>query len=73
MSQRHGSADPDLHQNVMDLEHWSRVETHLMSHQTINSIIYQKPAVCMDTCEADTAGDPRGCLQSVRLVLVVIL
>ena len=23
-SQRHGSADPDPHQNVMDPEHWSQ-------------------------------------------------
>jgi hypothetical protein len=24
ISQRHGSADPDPHQNVMDLEHWMK-------------------------------------------------
>ncbi len=26
LSQRHGSADPDPHQNVMDQEHWPKVK-----------------------------------------------
>jgi hypothetical protein len=29
ISQRHGSADPDHHQNVMDLEHW---QIHLLNN-----------------------------------------
>ncbi len=33
ISQRHGSADPDPHQNVMDPRHWSsgKVELFLMA------------------------------------------
>ncbi len=34
ISQRHGSADPDPHQNVMDPEHWLEMvcRVYLMTH-----------------------------------------
>jgi hypothetical protein len=34
ISQRHGSADPDPHQNVMDLEHWFQL-TFLLLHSSV--------------------------------------
>ncbi len=30
IGQRHGSADPDPHQNVMDQEHWYRTLEHML-------------------------------------------